>query len=181
MTSCTWESRRVTLSSLKGYPFCEFSAGRMRVQLKSPSATICVRWVLVGSPRAQAYPKSRSIAASQLRNNNPSHPTTAEEKRAITSLKNDPNITIVPTDKGGATVITDKEDYKAKALQQLSNAETYATVTTDPTPKQTRAIQNSLDKLVREETLPAPTARKLSPKETSIACAYGLTKILLLS
>ncbi len=34
------------------------SAGRMRVQLKSPSATICVRWVLVGSPRARAYPKS---------------------------------------------------------------------------------------------------------------------------
>ncbi len=36
----------------------------------------------------------RSIAASQLRNNKPSHPTTVEEKRAITSLKNDPNITI---------------------------------------------------------------------------------------
>ncbi len=134
--------------------------------------------ILQSSPiPEEARADIRSIAASQLRNNNPSHPTTVEEKRAITSLKNDPNITIVPADKGGATVIMDKEDYKAKALQQLSDAETYATVTTDPTPKQTRAIQKTLDRLVREETLPAPTARKLSPKETSIARAYGLPKI----
>ncbi len=69
-----------------------------------------------------------------------------------------------------------KEDYKAKALQQLSDAETYAAVTTDPTPKQTRAIQKTLDRLVREETLPAHTARKLSPKETSIARAHGLLR-----
>ncbi len=112
-----------------------------------------------------------------MRNDNPSHPTTVEEKRAITSLKYDPNITIVPADKGGAPVIMDKEDYKAKALQQLSDAETYTTVTTDPTPKQTRAIQKTLDRIVREETLPAPTASKLSPKETSITRAYGLPKI----
>ncbi len=45
---------------------------------------------------------------------------TVEEKRAIISLKNDPNVTIVPADKGGATVIMDKADYKAKAFQQLS-------------------------------------------------------------
>ncbi len=74
----------------------------------------------------------------------PSHPTTVEEKRAITSLKNDSNITIVPADKGGATKILNKADYKAIALQQLSDAEAYATVTTDPTPKQTRAIQKTL-------------------------------------
>ncbi len=73
--------------------------------------------ILQSSPiPEEARADIRSIAASQLRNNNPNHPTTVEEKRAITSLKNDPNITIVPADKEGATVIMHKEDYKAKAL-----------------------------------------------------------------
>ncbi len=57
----------------------------------------------------------RSIAASQLRNIYPGHPTTIEEKRAITSLKNDPNITNLRVGKGGATVIMEKADYKEKA------------------------------------------------------------------
>ncbi len=119
----------------------------------------------------------RSAATSQLRNNNPSYQTTVEEKRAITSFKNDPNITNLPADKGGATVAMDKADYKEKALQQLSDTEIYTILTTDPTPKQTRAIQKTLDRLVREETLPATTARTLSPKETSIARPYDLPKI----
>ncbi len=76
--------------------------------------------ILQSSPLPEeARADIRSIAASQLRNNNPSHPTTVEQKRAITSLKKDPNINIVPVDKGRATVIMNKADYKAIALQQL--------------------------------------------------------------
>ncbi len=54
--------------------------------------------------------------------------------RAIISLKNDPNITVLPADKGGATALMDEADYKAKALQRLSDTVTYTALTSDPTP-----------------------------------------------
>ncbi len=44
-------------------------------------------------------------------------------------LKNDHSITILPADKVGVTVVKDTADYKAKALQQLSD-----TVTSSDTP-----------------------------------------------
>ncbi len=71
----------------------------------------------------------------------------------------------------------DTEEYKEKAIQQLSEATTYNVLTCDPTPKQTRATQKTLDRLVREEVLPQTSARAISPKETAIARAYGLPKI----
>ncbi len=59
----------------------------------------------------------RNIAASQLRNKNATHPSTTDEKRAIYSLKKDCNITILPAEKGGATVVLDTEEYKEKAIR----------------------------------------------------------------
>ncbi len=75
------------------------------------------------------------------------------------------------------TVVLATGEYKEKAIQQLFDATTYKIFTSDPTSKQTRAIQKTLDRLVREEVLPQTTARAISPKETSIARAYGLPKI----
>ncbi len=60
---------------------------------------------------------TRSIAASPLWNKNATHPTTTHEKRAIYSLHRDLNITILPADKGGTTVVLDKEEYNEKAIQ----------------------------------------------------------------
>ncbi len=47
----------------------------------------------------------------------------------------------------------DKADYKEKALQQLSDTETYSFLTTDPKFKQTRAIQKTLGRLMSDEIL----------------------------
>ncbi len=66
------------------------------------------------------------------------------------------------------------EEYKKKAIQQLHDATTYDVLTSDPMPKQNRAIQKTLDRLVLEEVLPQATACAISPKETSIARANGL-------
>ncbi len=65
------------------------------------------------------------------------------------------------------------EEYEEKAIHQLPDATTHHVLTSEPTPKQTRAIQKTLDRLVREEVLPQTTACAISPKETSIARAYG--------
>ncbi len=54
--------------------------------------------IVQNSPTPEEVPADiRSAATRQLRNNNPSHPTTVEEEKAITFLKNDPNITILTT------------------------------------------------------------------------------------
>ncbi len=107
-------------------------------------------------------------------NKNATHPTTIGEKKAINSLKRGCNITILPAGKGGATIDLDTEQYKQKVIQQLPDATTYDALTSYSTPKQTRAIQKTLDRLVREDVLPQTTAYAISPKETSIACANGL-------
>ncbi len=67
--------------------------------------------------------------------------------------------------------------HKEKAIQQLSDATLYDFLTSDPTPKQTRAIHKTLDKVVREDVLPQTTALAISPNDTSIARTYGLPKI----
>ncbi len=77
---------------------------------------------------------------------NATHPTKTDEKRAINELKRGCNITILSADKGGATVVFDTEEYNTKAIQQLPDAPMYDVLTSDPTLKQTRAIQ---DRLVR--------------------------------
>ncbi len=63
----------------------------------------------------------RNIAASQLRSKNATYTTTTNEKRAINSLKKGCNITILPADKGGATVVFDTDEYEEMATQQLSD------------------------------------------------------------
>ncbi len=55
------------------------------------------------------------------------------------------NITILPADKGGVTIIMDKAGYKEKALHKLSDTQTYSVLITNPTPKLTRTIQKTLD------------------------------------
>ncbi len=61
-------------------------------------------------------------------------------------------------------------------MSQLLDTIQYSALTADPTPKQTRTIQKTLDGLMRDQILPAPTASTLAPKDTSIARAPGLQR-----
>ncbi len=47
------------------------------------------------------------------------------ERRAMASLKRDQSITILPADKGGTTVVLDRDAYIQKAEQQLLDETTY--------------------------------------------------------
>ncbi len=47
----------------------------------------------------------------------------------------------------------------------------------DPTSTQVTSISKTIDRLVREETISKALAKQISPKETSIARAYGLPKV----
>ncbi len=89
----------------------------------------------------------------------------------MASLKRDQSITILPADKGGATVVLDRDVYIQKAEQQLSDETTYNPLQCDPTAKQVTSISKTKDRLVREETISKPLAKQISPNETSVARA----------
>ncbi len=95
----------------------------------------------------------------------------------MASLKRDQSITILPADKGGATLVLDRDVYIQKAEQQLSDETTYKPLLCDPTSKRVTSISKTIHRLVREETISKPLAKQISPKETSIARAYGLRNI----
>ncbi len=59
----------------------------------------------------------RMPAVTSLKANSATHPTTADEMRVINSLKRDCNITTLPADKGGATVVLVTEEHKENAIQ----------------------------------------------------------------
>lgn len=50
---------------------------------------------------------------------------TREEAQALKTLKRDNSITIIPADKGCATVVMNKQDYKQKVMEHLADHETY--------------------------------------------------------
>uniref|UniRef100_A0A803KAH6 Reverse transcriptase domain-containing protein n=1 Tax=Xenopus tropicalis TaxID=8364 RepID=A0A803KAH6_XENTR len=61
------------------------------------------------------------------------HNLTKTDRQAIHSLQNNRDIVIKKADKGGATVILNRDAYVSEALSQLSNLEHYKHLQTDPT------------------------------------------------
>ena len=57
------------------------------------------------------------------------------ERQALGNLAKNKDITILPADKGKATVIMDTEDYELKVKEMLDDKRTYEALKSDPTPK----------------------------------------------
>ena len=57
-----------------------------------------------------------------------------QELQALTDLKRNSDIMILPADKGRATVVLDKVEYDEKVRQMLSDEKTYEKLKRDPTP-----------------------------------------------
>ncbi|XP_071453564.1 uncharacterized protein [Hetaerina americana] len=95
-----------------------------------------------------------------------------EEKRALLSLRKNPDYTVLKADKGNATVLLNTMDYP-RIIQHLLHDPAYRTITRDPT-----------DVLVRKKTtlmkksLPSSEAnRNLVPQAPVLPRLYGLPKI----
>ena len=58
---------------------------------------------------------------------------TPSERRALTGLRNDTSIVILPADKGRATVVLNTQDYEQKMKDMLSDRSTYQVMQRDPT------------------------------------------------
>ncbi len=66
---------------------------------------------------------------------------------ALKSPKNDKDIVIQPTEKGGATVVMDRHEYVNKIKVILSDTQAYTRVQEDPTKKQITTLSKTIQKL----------------------------------
>ena len=97
---------------------------------------------------------------------------TRTERAALNNLKLNTNITILPTDKGNATVILNRTDYKQKITSLLEDP-AYRRLTKDPTD----AIERKTNQLLRKSTLTEDIRKQLRPAGSRPPRLYGLPKI----
>ncbi|XP_071449226.1 uncharacterized protein [Hetaerina americana] len=97
---------------------------------------------------------------------------TKGERRALISLRKNPDVTILPADKGNATVLLNTDECHQK-IQKLLEDPAYRTINRDPTD----AIVRKTSALIKK-TLQTPEAsRNLIPQAPVPPRLYGLPKV----
>ena len=96
------------------------------------------------------------------------------EYQAISRLKKNDSIVILPADKGNATVVMNKDDYRHK-IQELLDENTYKKLKKDPTKKLERTISEKLKSL--ESKGETKLRSKLAPQNSYLPQLYGLPKL----
>ena len=129
-------------------------------------------------PESQQAAKLRADCVRLLKNaKTPKSNITTGERKALSTLAKDADITILPADKGRATVVMNTSDYKSKAKALLSDTNTYKVLAKDPTSKYKTQISNKLRELRRLNEIDDVEHRKLLPTSTLIPRFYGLPKV----
>ncbi|KER31053.1 hypothetical protein T265_02616 [Opisthorchis viverrini] len=100
-----------------------------------------------------------------------------QERDALTSLRKDETIVILPADKGRIMVIMDKPDYIEKAKQLLNDTTTYKPIDHDPTSNVINRINTTLKKLQETHEITRQERWKMKADDTNIARFYGLPKV----
>jgi len=94
------------------------------------------------------------------------------ERAALKTLKDNVNLTILPADKGNATVVLNTSDYKQKISSFLQDP-AYRKVTKDPTD----SIERKTTALLKKSSLTEETRPQLGPAGSRPPRLYGLPKI----
>ena len=92
-----------------------------------------------------------------------------EEWKAITTLRNNKDLVIKPADKGGNTVIMNKQDYLQEVLKQLSNNNHYETLEEDPTQECNNQIYQVLQQATDLNIIDDKTMKTLYNKSPRIS------------
>ena len=96
--------------------------------------------------------------------------------KALSDLRKDEDIVILPADKGNATVVLDKKDYTEK-MNQMLEGETYKAITKDPTTRVETKITTALKQLEKRGYISEKERKYLSPQCSNPPQIYGLPKI----
>ncbi|KAJ4437230.1 hypothetical protein ANN_17365 [Periplaneta americana] len=104
----------------------------------------------------------------------PKHNISPAEHKALHDLKTNPNIKILPADKGNCTIVLNTTDYQEKISDFLQN-ETYTEIHKDPTTK----VENKIKKLLNKHKslLPPSIYKKITPRHSKPPHLYGLPKV----
>ena len=72
-----------------------------------------------------------------------------EETKALSQLRKDTSLMILPADKGRATVVMDRESYDDKVTSMLSDTTTYKPLPKDPTYTSICMCMKAMTKVLR--------------------------------
>ena len=95
------------------------------------------------------------------------------EFEALKSLKNNQDIVFLNADKGGATVILNKVDYRNKMLDHLLNSGSYKKLNKNPLKKFSKAVALA----IKSSSTVGSLSRKLIESNPITPRIYGLSKI----
>ena len=90
--------------------------------------------------------------------------------RAISNLRKDNTIVILPADKGNSTAVMDRKEYTEKIQNMLSD-ESYRPLKKDPTMKLERTIDTTLKKLEETGEIDPKQRKMITPKKQLLSTA----------
>jgi hypothetical protein len=102
---------------------------------------------------------------------------TPTERIAIESLRNNKDIIIMPSDKGGAIVVQDRTDYLAEGYKQLSNKKYYQKMDRDLTADHAEQVNQFIDQMLTDGEIEVSVYNYLVSKEYRTPNLYLLPKI----
>ena len=102
---------------------------------------------------------------------------TFEENKAIRELQQNPDIVVLPADKGNSTVVMDATEYDGKMRSLLSDPSTYKMLPKDPTESLQRKMNSKLLDLKKSNTLPTKVYNEVRCSSGSVPFIYGLPKV----
>ena len=100
-----------------------------------------------------------------------------EECRALSSLRQDSDIVILPADKGRSTVVMYRKNYDEKVNKLLADQKTYKKLRRDPTPAFERRMNSQLLELKRSGAMVPSLYFRLWSSAGKVPLLYGLQKI----
>ena len=96
---------------------------------------------------------------------------------AIQELKGNKDITILPADRGRATVILNTTDYETKMATLLNDPTTYEPLAKDPTAPYKRKLINIIKRWQSQDPIPQQLKHRIYPTAEEVPNIYGLPKI----
>ncbi|RXN35800.1 hypothetical protein ROHU_003514 [Labeo rohita] len=126
-------------------------------------------------PEEEAEQLRAQVSMSLLKAKPPPPNLSEQEKRALTSLSKDINVTILPADKGRCTVVLNADDYHSRVTALLSDYNTYEILNRDPTSKYKKQVIKCLQLLEKQGVIDRKLYYRLYPGDTT-PCLYGLPK-----
>ncbi|KAJ8049244.1 hypothetical protein HOLleu_01906 [Holothuria leucospilota] len=100
-----------------------------------------------------------------------------KEKVALSELKSDDSIIILPADKGRSTVVMNKEQYIEKMSNLIMEDKTYRPLKRDLTTSLENKLGKTIKELKEQNKLNKKQATQLTPRNSLSPRLYGLPKV----